>query len=243
MTDQIEVFWESLPEPLKRRGDGRANDVTLAKQMRTDMKAAIAAGVLPVGTEISVRINHYASLTVEIVAFEGAILAEAYAAHLLAPTVVPWDVNEAGACRARNGRRAYDIRRDNVCLSDALNDALALVERIAERHNYNNSDLSTDYFDVGYYLTVTAGTVESAAAQGIKLESDPTYRALVDRAMKAAKAVGPKAVKAICGSRGIEACGEWSLERLIKVADRANGRPVAFDKRRRGWFPVAEGAA
>lgn len=177
MTDQIEVFWESLPEPLKRRGDGRANDVTLAKQMRTDMKAAIAAGVLPVGTEISVRINHYASLTVEIVAFEGA------------------------------------------------------------------SDLSTDYFDVGYYLTVTAGTVESAAAQGIKLESDPTYRALVDRAMKAAKAVGPKAVKAICGSRGIEACGEWSLERLIKVADRANGRPVAFDKRRRGWFPVAEGAA
>lgn len=59
------------------------------------------------------------------------------------------------------------------------------------------------------------------------------------RAHEAATRLGPKAVRSICGKLGVAHCSQWALESLLKLDARAGGKPVAYDKRRRGWFPVA----
>ena len=150
-------FLASLPAPLSRRGVNYANDVTLAKAIRAELASAVKAGALT-EAKFSVRINHHASLTVEIVEWHGGAV-----------------------------------------FSDEYTNAVSAV-----------------------------------AEQGIKLESNPAYAALVLRAIAAAKSVGPKVVRSICGRGGVATAGQWSLERLIKAADKAGGRELVHDKRR-GW--------
>jgi hypothetical protein len=218
-------FMSSLPPARSRRGNDWVNDVELAKIIRNECAAAVTAGALPAGTKVSVRILHHKSLSVEIVGWEGAVFSNAYTEHLMDPKGTPWN-SEAWS------------RESDPRLTEPLNRAVKLIEKIADRHNYNNSDYMTDYFDVGYYLSVDARPVEHAAETGIKRESDKTFRELAARAEVAARAVGPDATKSICGRGGVDSADTWALERLIKIADRAKGRPVEYDKRRRGWFPV-----
>lgn len=222
-------FLATLPPALSRHGANYANDVTLAKAMRAEIALAVKRGVLP-PLKVSVRINHHKSLTVEIVGWEGAVFSPDYEMYLMDEAAKPGSVQWSPEHRSRD---------EDPRLSSTLNVALRTIETIVERHNYNNSDLMTDYFDVGYYLTVTARSVEAIAANGIALELDPARPALLDAAAAAAAAIGPKATKAICGRRGLDGCSKWDLERLIKVATRANGRPVAFDKKRGAWLPTS----
>jgi hypothetical protein len=235
LDERIAAFMGDLPEAMDCHGG--YDDTKLTKLVRDEIALAVKTGLLPVGTKVSVRKNHYRSFTVDIVEWkEGAVFCDDYTAHLLDPTGTDWDrdarhqdlVRDAGNWR-HAGRPEY---------TPALRGAVRICERIADRHNYNNSDPQTDYFDVGYYLDVEARTVEANARTGIAMESDPAYRALLADAMIAAKALGSACVKSVCGRRGINGCGKWSLEALIKVAARANGRPVAYDKRRRAWLPI-----
>ena len=218
-------FMSSLSPARSRRGANSVNDVELAKIIRNECAAATAAGALPAGTKVSVRILHHSSLSVQIVAWEGAVFSNAYTEHLMDPKGTPWS-NDAWS-------READPR-----LTEPLNRALKLVEKITERHNYDESDSQRDHFDVGYYTSIDARPVEHAAETGIKRESDKGFKDLTARAEVAARALGPDATKSICGRGGVDSADQWALEHLIKIAARAAGRPVEYDKRRRGWFPV-----
>lgn len=229
MAVALPEFLESLGTPLSRHytPGPYADDVTLAKRMRAELAQAVKVGLLPVDTRHSVRINHHASLTVEIVAWSGPVFTPGHTEELMDPRVkrvtqpghIAWD------------RRGYDER-----LVDELNEAVSATRAIVDRHNYDRSDSMTDHFDVGYYLTVHASTVISTAESGIRLESEPGFADLLVEARVAAQALGPKVVRSICG-RKIESCSRYSLERLVKIAKNAAGRPLVYDKHRSRWVP------
>lgn len=225
-------FLASLPAPFDTHGG--YDDTLLTKLIRDELAAAVRAGVLPAGTKVSVRKNHYQSFTVEIVEWHAPVFCDNYVAHVLDPKGTAWNAHEARDEMRRAGRRTGDER-----YTAQLQEALALIETIADRHNYNNSDLQVDHFDVGYYLTVRASAIATSAERGLQTESDPAFAELVRQAEIAAKAVGPKVVRSVCGRGGVRGCGQWALERLIKVAANANGRPLAYDKRRSAWVVAA----
>lgn len=226
MAITLPEFLESLGIPLSRHytPGPYADDVTLAKRMRAELAQAVKVGLLPVDTRHSVRINHHASLTVEIIAWSGPVFTPEHTEELMDPTV------------KREARPRWAYRGDDR-LVDALNEAARITNDIASRHNYDRSDSMTDHFDVGYYLTVHARTVVAAAEAGIRLESEPGFADLMGEARAAAKALGPKVVRSICG-RKIDSCGRYALERLVKIAKAAAGRPLVYDKRLCKW--VAE---
>lgn len=129
----------------------------LAKQIRTDIAAAVKAGVFPKGTKVSVRQNagRYwtpcGSLTVSISAWPGAVYSDAYAASVM------------------DGRRGFVASSQRY--TQAFADALDLIEKIADRHNFDKSDIQRDHFDVGYYLNVHGGKAETAAIDGLEEEA------------------------------------------------------------------------
>ena len=232
-------FLLSLPEPLSRRGQNYSSTAQVAKRIREEIALAVNAGVLPDGTKVSIRTDHN-SMWIGVSAWRGAVFTDKFVEHLMDPNGSPWDREKQEYHRGGgDGSEGYDERRRwDARLSGDLNKALAFIEKLAHRHNYDNSDSQSDHFDVGYYLHVDARPVEDVAKNSIELESDKDYRALMEKARVAAKAVGPACTKAICGDAGLTKADKSCIERLIKIADRANGRPVAFDKRRRGWYPV-----
>lgn len=227
MGQSISEFLGTLPEPLTRLGPNRANDAVLGKRVRAELELATERGVFPADTRFSVRFSCHSSMTVEIVAWAGAVFTPEYTLYIIDPAHGTSD----------NPQMA------NGHLTPALIKALADATAIADRHNYNRSDSRVDYFDRGYYLDVTAMTVEALSHRGILCDVNPDFAALRDRASEAARALGPKVVRSVCGRVGFEGASEWNLKRLVKIAERANGKPVMYDKRRNGWFPVQEGVA
>jgi hypothetical protein len=221
-------FIASLPAALVigTQADGRyVSPADVVPAIRADLKAAIAAGVLPAGCKTSVRRDSYKSIQVEIVAWSGAVFCNEHECDLRHEMAT-------GVSSSRSWRNHEQLHAD-------LAAAIALIDRIADRHNYDHSDSMVDHFDVGYYLNVTAGAVEVLARRGIQLEANPAHAELITRAELAAKRLGPKATKAICGRRGVKGCGQWALESLLKLDARANGKPVAYDKSRRAWLVAA----
>jgi len=219
----VEDFIASLAPVLTRQGRERASDVTLAKRIRSELQLAVTRGVFPEGTKFSVRIEHHSSLAVEIVEWHGgALYNDDYTTHLMDPS--------APEPQYRG--------RANSHFSLAMSETLRAAEAIADRHNYDKSDLQTDYFNVGYYLTVECRALEAATRASIAAEINPGFAELREAARLAAAAVGPKVTKAVLGRAGLEGASEYSLKYLVKVAARAAGRPLAYDKKRRGWFPV-----
>ena len=216
-------FLKSLPPPLHRRGAGSSSVPEVAKTIRREVEAAVAAGALPLGTKVSVTSDHN-SIRVEVTRWEGEVFSKAYTEHLMDPKT-SWDPEYR-----TEGGRARDAR-----LSKPLQDALAFIERLADRHNYHNSDTMTDFFDEGYYLSVGAGPVENIAQTAIKTESSKEFRALMDQARDAAAALGPAATKSICGDKDLMHADEYCIKKLLKLAERAAGRPVVHDPRR-GWI-------
>jgi hypothetical protein len=229
-------FLASLPAPLARRGADYANDVTLAKRIRAELAQAVKAGVIKAGTEFSVRINHHSSLTVEIVNWADAVWHPAF--ELLLQLEMVGQGSTRDFCR-RN-ERPYGVRNWDAQYSDALNEALHVAELIADRHNFNESRIEEDYFHVGYYLTVNANHVRRVVQHAMAFEFDPAFRALFERAAEAARTLPKNVIKAECGKAGIEFMNKWTCERILKLAERANGRPLVYDKRRGRW--VAEAA-
>ena len=221
-------FLVALPAPLSRRGKDSVSTSVIAKQIKADCAAAVDAGVLPDGTKVSASTDHN-SIRVDITAWHGAVFSEDYEAHLLDPKVYPWN--------PEHNYRAHDrARNDDPRLSRPLNDALEFIERLANRHNYDNSDRVTDYFDVGYYLTVSADPVIRITETAIKAGSDKQFQALLSKAHDAARVLGPAATKSICGSKDLAHADEYCITKLLKLAERAAGRPVIHDPRR-GWIP------
>ena len=218
-------YLASLPPPLDLQGNDAPSEAMILQRIRDEVNGAAKAGAVPAGTKFGVRKRHYKAFTVEITEWPGAVLSEGYQEHLLDPKGTPWNPR-------------YD-RAFDAMLSPELNDALKLIERIAERHNYTDrTDPYADYSRSGYYMTVTANPVIAAARQGLALESNKEFSKLFERAKVAAKALGPAATKSVCGKKSLERAGDYCLGQLIKLAERAGGRPVKYDKRMGAWLPV-----
>lgn len=131
----------------------------LAKQIRADLAAAVRAGLLPKGIKIAVRQNagrywsaRCGSLTVSISTWTGAVYNDAYIEQFL------------------DGDKVYMPAGKRYAPAFAA--ALDLIEKVANRHNYSNSRIEEDYFDVGYYLSVNGGAAERDAFAGLRAEAD-----------------------------------------------------------------------
>jgi hypothetical protein len=98
--------------------------VDIAKRIREDIKAAVAAGELPASLKVSVRKVHHRSLAVKL---SGGVDGPLYVA----------------------GRYKGDARLSNEAIR-----IRRAVEKIANAYNYDGSEISLDYFDVNYYLSV-----------------------------------------------------------------------------------------
>lgn len=246
MGQTLGEFLGSLPDPTNCKG---ATDYTaLGKRIRAELKLAVERGVFPPGTAFSVRKDDYKSFTVDITEWVGAVFTDHYTAWRM-DQEIDTAKNAHGYLQNRyeaparcddlaDGSDGYGYRRsryDDRC-TDTLNLAIRAMERICDRHNYNRSRIEEDYFDVGYYLHVGAGTVISAAEQGIAMEANPAMQDLQRRAADAAKALGPAVVKSYCGKRGLAGAHSSTLESLVKLAEKANGRPLTYDKSRRAWL-------
>lgn len=220
-TETFTKFMSELPAPLTRRGPEMVTDAVLAKRVRQELAAATKAGVFPTDIEFSVRVEARStsgSLRVDIVRWSGAVLSAAYERHVM-------DSVRDSSCRWNSGERH----------SDALALALQHAERIADRHNFDESRSEVDHFHVGYYLNVDADVVVSASVRGIRLDLDPKFAALCLSAQAAAAALDKKVIKSVLGRGGLETAGDYAMERLVKIAARANGRPLQYDKRRGAW--------
>lgn len=221
-------FLASLPPPIPSEGPYVPLS-TIVKTVRSELKQAIEAGALPAGTKVSVRTDHN-SIYVAISGWAGNPFSREYTEHLMDPSGTPWEP----------GTRGYGLHED-PSYTPELNAALQLIEKIAGRHNWREHDPYADYGGRSrYYLTVDARGVEGAARTGIEMEANKGFSDLMVRGQEAARAVGPAATKSICGTPNLSRASEWCLKQLIRVAERAAGRPVQYDKSRRGWFP-AEG--
>lgn len=173
--ESYDTFLAELPPALdlygvrtdgNRRYDGpkEATD-----QIRKDLKLATVKGILPAGLKLSIRRTDYKSIHIEIMTWPGQILTSEYEQYFRDQIVCPdpaktWD---------RHRDRPYNVRCWNDRCVDAINDAMWFIERLANRHNFDKSDIQTDYFHVGYYLHVEAHSIVSQAEAGIRLEMTP----------------------------------------------------------------------
>jgi hypothetical protein len=107
--------------------------VAIAKLIRADIKAAIAAGSIPAGTKVSVRayrVTHSSAIDITITdvpaGFDIRTHSEDIDAARMRGVSKPWLT-----------RPAYEL--------------LEVLGAIFHSYNYNNCDLQSDYFDVRFY--------------------------------------------------------------------------------------------
>lgn len=116
--------------------------VEIAKRIRSDVKAAIAAGRLPQGLKVSVRSDSFSggtSIDLRITALPASFA-------IMSPRYVKWcheNVQEA-----RYGRSPF--RHEEIYTSEFAQ-LLKSLKAIHSAYNRNNSDAMSDYFDVAYY--------------------------------------------------------------------------------------------
>lgn len=234
-------FFASLQPALVMRGAGSVGPDKVVERIREELKLAFTAGLVPAGTKLSVRRHDYKSINIDVAAWPlGSPLSTEYATHLMDKLTRNGKGNDDWYDRNRNA--TYSGRHYDGRVTNELNAVLELVRKLADRHNYDNSDIMTDYFDVGYYLHIDANAIVAIAERGLQEELNPDAAAMRVRAREAATRLGPKATRSICGRLGVEHCGQWSLEALLKLDAYAKGRPVAYDKRSRRWRPEADAA-
>lgn len=224
-------FMAALPAALALRGRDSSSTSDVRFAIRRDLKTAQAAGLLPKGAGFSVR-GDYSSITVEIVAWTGVgpVLSAAYAEAVLADAL-------GDPVRLREFPEARSAR-----VSDSLISALSLIERIANRHNYDNSRSEEDYFDVGYYLHVEAERLISLAVYGTRDAANPAAAARRSTAKVAAARLGKAVTRSVCGSTSLDAIGEYAMERLLRLDAMADGRPLRYSKTSGRWVVEASAA-
>jgi hypothetical protein len=116
--------------------DSKLTTAEIAKCIRADIKAAVAAGELPKGIKTSVRIetgSMYSAIRVNVVAFPGQLVADAWALAYLRDGECPhghWSPTKHTPAAAA---------------------ALATLQGITNAYNRDNSDSSVDYFDRRFY--------------------------------------------------------------------------------------------
>ena len=219
-----ESFAELLDRTRPKLERGTYDHDTLSATIRAELKMATELA-LPPGTKVTLRKESYKSFVVALVAWEGAVFCDEYLAHRMDPKGTPW-------------RATYDPRPKRPTLTEELSAAIDLITMVAERHNWYECGPYDDYGRSGYHCSITYRKVEHEAEHGLMLESNPKYAALYHDAVLAAAKLDPKVVKSVCGGTLADG-GTYGMEAVIKLAARANGRPLEYDKARRCWLPVS----
>lgn len=248
LPDHLRAAWEAFEKTLQPAIDLEGNSGQRKEayaRIRAELKAAQKHGIIPAFCKFSVRADHN-SLHVDLVQWEGRVFSDEYTEYLMAkyrkesgaPLPVESRYREEDFANGRS--RGHELPR----LVIALQDVGHITAYIANRHNFDHSDIMTDYFHVGYYLHVETRDIEWTAEQAIRLECDAAFAALHAKAAAAAatlhESCRDKIIESTCGRRGFECAGEWALKDLIKIAERGAGRPMGYCKRQRGWRVVKE---
>lgn len=106
----------------------------IAKLMRKDIKEAQKRGQIPTFAKICVRVYHHSSIEITVTQWQGSAYTEEYKAIANQYSVL----------------KHMHIQR----YTDALQTTMQVLEDIHCAYNRNNSDTTTDYFDVNYYGVV-----------------------------------------------------------------------------------------
>lgn len=238
--EQTAEFLASIPAALDLYGAGSATPADAMDAIRRDLKLAVAAGVIPAHAKFSCRRKDYKSLYVDLVAWHGQVLSDEFLAHQMAE-----HTKAAGAPAVEFeafGYRMYGVPTVDRRLTAEINRVMALVEVLTERHNFNKSDIQSDYFHVGYYTNISSEDVLTAAMIGVRMECDRGFAEMVRAAQAAANRLGPKVAKAIIGGTSVEGVGEYHMNTLIQMDRRVNGedpaapgKPLEYSKSRRRW--------
>lgn len=134
--------------------DAKLSKTEIAKRIRADIKAAIAAGELPKGIKVGVRTKYFAggsSIDLTITEFPGAVLNPA---HVYA--------NELSVFESRC-RMLYTLE---------VRKALATLDAIMGAYNYDGSDSQFDHFDVNFYGHVSVRCAQTAAERAVLIAND-----------------------------------------------------------------------
>lgn len=238
-------FIATLKPAITLRGSDDPNYGTrddVVKRIREELKLAIRAGLIPAFCKFSVRKPDWNSIDVDLVQWEGRVFSDEYQDFLMAQFAKSTDKSEYVEADFRKRGTGRDLPR----YVPELAEVHRVMEVLSNRHNFDESDMMTDYFHVGYYLHCEIRDIEWAASRAIQLECDPEFAALHARATAAIASLHPdcrdKIVTSVFGRRGFEGAGEWGMNDVIQIAERAKGRLLAYDKRQRGWRVVKDGA-
>ncbi len=235
---RLASFIRGLRPAIELRGDGpnKGDRDDVKARIKEELKLAQKAGLVPKFCKFSVRKPDYNSIHVDLVQWEGQVFSNEYTEYLMAgfrKVAMPYTEID------------FDPRRGHLQkFVPALTEVHEVMGALANRHNFDESDMMTDYFHVGYYLHCEVRDIETVAERAIRLESDPVFQELHARAVEAIDSLHPSCrkqiVESVFGRRGFESAGEWTMNDIIKIAERAAGKPMAYCKRQRGWRVVKE---
>lgn len=137
-------------EGSKYRATERLSLVEVAKLIRADVKESVAAGMLPRGLALSVRVRHHSSIDIAITAAPFEVLSRAY---VLAVDVLP-----------HVHTRISRYTPLTLCALDRL-------EGLANAYNFDRSEPETDYFHVRFYgHPSVSSALEGQARAALRLE-------------------------------------------------------------------------
>lgn len=112
----------------------------VSKETKAELVAAVKK-VLPAEWKVTFRVEHYSKI-VCIIRKAPVDLVECYG-------------NDDGECPSYYRINEYNIR--NHCANKEVADVLVNIVDALNGKNHDNSDVMTDYFDVGYYIDVMFG--------------------------------------------------------------------------------------
>lgn len=134
----------------------------IAKAVRADIKTAVKEGLLPAAWTYSVRSARFAGGTSVDVAVRNCPDAWQDCDGTVPGTRRPtaeggWTALACGDvwCAGRNDPKYAHAAHVHQVLTEDARAAKITLERIHGAYNHDGSDITTDYFDVRYYGTVT----------------------------------------------------------------------------------------
>ena len=219
-----EDFAASLPAAVTY--DGR---ICVSESIRRDLRLAATAGFIPMDAKFWVRETSCSPvISVEIVTWPGAVLAEDYAAAVMEGALAKRDIQWTSIPLEPP---------QNARLAPELNGALALVKTFGDRRiaEIMETQPMNYYGPIQYGLTISSPRLIVAAERGLRIEVDPEYADFMHRVRSSAERLGRQVVRSLCGEGGVDLSSEQRLEELVKLDAEAHGRALTYDRQRARW--------
>ncbi len=123
----------------------------MSQEAKKEIALLLKAAKLPKHMKYSLGVQHHSGIVMNIRSSDIDFLGN-YNAR----------TEEKNRVSDRDGHFAVDYLDVNVyhiesCFTGAVRDLLIKINKILNFKNYNNSDIMTDYFDVGHYVYINIG--------------------------------------------------------------------------------------